>query len=150
MDVMTSQLGPSKLHTTAWIATLILGVLMLGAGLFILSQPVDANDFETATGIVWEEYQASDSEAADYLVREARLLGVAFAVLGGVAAALAWTLLRAGSRTAWVITWFIPIAFTGTAAVFFGTDAAALGSFYAGAAVFGIAIVWAGQRTAWQ
>jgi uncharacterized membrane protein HdeD (DUF308 family) len=150
MDVMTSRLGPSKLHTTAWVASLILGIMMLGAGLFILSQPVDANDFEAATGIVWEEYQTADPEAADYLVREAQLLGVSFAVLGGIAAALAWTMLRRGNRTAWTITWFIPIAFTATAAVFFGSDAAVLGSFYAVAAVFGIAIVWAGRRTAWQ
>ena len=145
---MTDHRKKSRLHAAAWIAVLMLGVLMLGAGLFILGQPVDAADFEGETGIAWEEYQTSDPEAADYLVREARLLGVSFAVLGGVAAAVAATLLRAGNRTAWAIVWFIPVAFIGSAAVFYSASATALGSFYTGGALVAVIVVATGQRTA--
>lgn len=133
----------------ARVTVLVLGVLMLGAGLFIVSQPVDGDDFETATGVAWDEFRSSDPEAADYLEREARLLGVAFAVLGGVAAALAVTFLKTGSRTAWTIAWFIPIAFAGTAAVFYSADASVLGGFYVGATVFVVAVVLTGRSRAW-
>lgn len=145
---MTSPRETSRWHTVAWVVTLALGALMLIAGLFILGQPVDAADFGNETGIVWDEYKAADPEAADYLMREARLLGWSFAVLGGVAAAMAATLLRAANRNAWAIVSFMPIAFAGTAVVFFSSGGTALGSFYALGAVAAILVVVTGLRTA--
>lgn len=145
---MTTLQKTSRLQTTAWVAVLVLGVLMFVAGLFILGQPVDAADFETETGIVWDDYQASLPQAADYLMREARLLGWAFAVLGGVATAIATTLLRRADRTAWAIAWFVPIALAGSAAVFYSSGGSALGTFYVSVAVAAVLVVAVGQRTA--
>lgn len=145
---MTTLQRTSRVQTTAWVTVVVLGVLMLAAGLFILGQPVDAADFETETGIAWEDYQASLPGAADYLMREARLLGWSFAVLGGVATAIAATLLRRGDHAAWAIVWFLPIAYAGSAAVFYGSGGVGLGTFYATAAVAAVTVVVAGQRTA--
>lgn len=137
-------------HRFARISILVLGILMTLAGLFILTQPVDANDFEGETGIAWSDFQASDPETAKYLVREARLLGVSFAVLGAVAVAIAARLLRAGNRTAWGIVWFVPVAFAGSAVVFLTSDAAMLGPFYAVATVVAGIVVGIGMRSASQ
>ena len=147
---MTRRDGPSTLYGVGWISMLAIGVLMVAAGLFIVSEPVSADDFEEATGVVWEDFESSDAAVADYLVREARLLGVAFTVLGIVAVAVAWSLLRKGSRTGWRIAWFVPVVFAGSAAVFYSADAGLLGGFYAGATVVAAVVVLVGASNAWD
>lgn len=147
---MSRRDGPSRPHSFAWVSMLVIGVVMVAAGLFIVSEPVSADDFEDATGVVWEEFESSDADVAAYLVREATLLGVSFAVLGLVATGLTWSLLRRGSRTGWSIAWFVPVAFGGSAAVFYGADAGLLGGFYAGATVLAIVVVLVGASNAWD
>jgi hypothetical protein len=56
---------------------------------FILFVPVDASDFEVATGVGWDAFSSANLEAADYLRREARLLAVSFAGLSLLAGVLA-------------------------------------------------------------
>ena len=63
---------------------------------------------------------------------------MSFGLLGGVAAAMASTLLRQGNRTAWAIVWSVPAAFAGSTAVFYTSGATTLGGFYAAATVFAI------------
>ena len=127
---------------------LIIGVLMALAGLYIVVQPVDANDFQGTTGVVWSDFQNANPEPAAYLEREGRLLGVSFAFLGIVAAGMSATVLRRNDRSAWIVAWFLPLTLASAAAVFFGGDGAMLGAFYAVAALTAGTLVAIGTRTA--
>ena len=129
-------------------SVILIGGLMAVAGLYILTSPVDASDFESATGVEWSAFESSNPEPASYLEREARLLGVSFAVLGLVGVGLAATVLKGGDRSAWNIAWFLPLALAGAAAVFLGSGAGALGGFYGAAAVVAGAVVVVGVRRA--
>ncbi len=127
---------------------LVIGILVVLAGLYILSSPVDANDFEDATGVAWSAFEVANPEPASYLEREARLLAVSFAGLGIVAVSLATTLLKSGDRTAWNLTWFLPLTLAGAAAVFLVSGAGGLGGFYGVAAVASGVVVLIGVRSA--
>lgn len=63
---MSRRSGPSSQHSVAWVSMLVIGVLMVAAGLFIVSEPVSADDFEAATGVVWDDFKSSDAVVADY------------------------------------------------------------------------------------
>lgn len=116
------------------------------AGTYILTSPVDPNDFESATGVAWTAFEDANPEPAAYLEREARLLGVSFAFLGVVAAGMATTSLKRNERSSWNVTWFLPLALAGLAGVFLAADAGALGGFYGAAAVVAGVVVAIGVR----
>ena len=125
-----------------------IATLMILAGLYILSQPVDPGDFESTTGVAWNGFAADNPEVAEYLEREARLLGVSFAGLGVAGLAVALQLLRTGNRAGWTIAWFIPLVLVAAAIVFYTGDGAALGTFYGVIAFLAAAVVWWGGSTA--
>ena len=127
-------------------ALLVIGTLIALAGLYIVAQPVDANDFEGTTGVAWTDFQTANPEPAAYLEREARLLGVSFTFLGIAAAGMAATVLKRGDRGAWTVAWFLPLALVGASAVFFAGGGAMLGAFYAVAAVVSGVLVAIGLR----
>ena len=127
---------------------LVIGILVAVAGIYPLTTPIDANDFERATGVGWTEFRSANPEPAAYLEREARLLGVSFVFLGIAAAGMATTVLKKDDRGAWTVAWFLPLALAGVAAVFFGSGGSALGAFYAVAAVVAGIPVAIGTRAA--
>ncbi len=141
-------MNPSTDRAGNRFAVLVAGIatLMVLAGIYILFQPVDSGDFESTTGVSWEGFAADNRDVADYLEREARLLGVAFAALGAVGVAVALGLLRKGVPQGWAIAWYIPAVLAGAAIVFFAGDGAALGSFYAVVAVIAGGVIWVGHR----
>ncbi len=132
----------------AWVLVAALGSLLVFFGVFVLFSPVDANDFETETGVTWTAFQTAEPSVADYLMREARLLGVITIGFGSLVAVLAATLLRQGNRTAALVLWIFPATLLVTAVTFFVSDAAALGGFYAAAAVLAAIAVGLSVRAA--
>ncbi len=131
---MNSESGPWY-ERLAWVLVTLLGSLLVFFGIFVIFSPVDANDFEAETGVAWDAFQAAEPSVADYLVREARLLGAITIGFGLLVAGLAATLLRRGNRTAALVLWIFPVTLLLAAAVFFASGAAALGGYYAGATV---------------
>lgn len=125
-----------------WLFVLILGALVVVFGLYVLSVPVDPGDFERATDVEWDTFSSASPEVADYLEREARLLGVTAIAMGGFAAGLAGTLVRRGNRTAWRLLWLLPAAMALYSLVFLIHGAALLGGFYIAITVIAVAATW--------
>jgi hypothetical protein len=131
----------------AWAVVAALGSLLTLFGLFVVSSPVDANDFETETGVAWEAFQTAEPAVADYLAREARLLAVITIGFGLLVAVLAATLLRQGDRTTAFVLSIFPATLLLAAIVFFASDAATLGAFYVGATVVATIAMALSMRT---
>lgn len=113
----------------AWLVIAV-AVFVLLASIYPLAVPVDDDDFVEATGVEWAEFSAGDPEVAEYLEREARLLGalaVGFALL---ALALAVGPLRRGDVSVWRIMWLFPFGLGLVAAVFLVEGGGFLGGFY--------------------
>lgn len=129
----------------AWAWVFVLAVLVALFGVFVLFSPVDANDFERETGIVWSEFAADRPSVADYLEREARLLGAVTLGFGLFAAGLAFSSRRGSDGAVTSLLWIFPVVLGLTAVVFFAGGAAGLGGFYLVAAILAAAGV-AGTR----
>ncbi|HSM02733.1 MAG TPA: hypothetical protein VK960_09900 [Acidimicrobiia bacterium] len=125
-----------------WLLVLILASLMVLFGLYVLSVPVDASDFERATDVEWDAFSATSPKVAEYLEREARLLGVTAIAMGGFAAGLAGTLVRRGDRTAWWLLWLLPAALALYSIVFLASGSILLGVFYVVIAGLAIGATW--------
>jgi hypothetical protein len=134
-EVMDLEIAVPWYRRWAWVLVVVLAGLLALFGVFVLFSPVDANDFETETGVAWSAFSVAEPEVASYLEREARLLGSITLGFGLFAAGLAGTLLRSGNKTAWALEWILPATFGLAAAVFFASGAAALGSSYVVVAV---------------
>jgi hypothetical protein len=130
-----------------WLIVVVLALLFVVFGLYVLAVPVDAADFERATDTDWDAFSSASPAVADYLEREARLLGVASIAIGALVAGLAWTLVRRGDRSAWVLLWLLPAATTLFALVFLTGDATALGGFYVAITVVAVAATWVARPT---
>lgn len=109
---------------------LIVAVLMAAMTAFILFVPIDANNFEETTGLSWADFSSSNSEAAAYLTREARLLAIGFLGLSLLAAAVAWGAFHDDDRPASRALWLFPLAMLGAGIAFITGDGVALGSTY--------------------
>ncbi len=115
------------------IAALVVGViafLVAAMSLFILFVPVDASDFETATGVGWEAFSSANPEAADYLTREARLLAVGFVGFSLLVGVQALGPLRRGDPWAGRALWVFPVTLMGVAVVFLSSGGGPLGGTY--------------------
>lgn len=121
--------NPRSRRWGAWLVIAV-AVFVLLASIYPLAVPVDDDDFVEATGVEWAEFSAGDPEVAEYLEREARLLGalaVGFALL---ALALAVGPLRRGDVSVWRIMWLFPFGLGLVAAVFLVEGGGFLGGFY--------------------
>lgn len=97
------------------------GLLTL-IGPYILAFPVDPDDFGFTTGVVWEEFSASDPEVAAYLAREARLRAIGYLGFALFAVVMVWSRLRLDDPWATRVLWILPAVLALTALVFlFGT-----------------------------
>lgn len=138
--VMASRESPWY-ERQAWAWVFVLAVLVALFGVFVLFSPVDSADFENETGIVWGEFTDDAPSVADYLRREARLLGAVTFGFGLFAAGLAFAARRGSDRTVLSLLWIFPAVLGVTAVVFFASDAAGLGGFYLVAAILAAAAV---------
>ena len=136
--VMASRESP-WFERQAWAWVFVLSVLVTLFGVFVLFSPVDSNDFENETGILWSEFTDDAPSVADYLRREARLLGAMTLGFGLFAAGLAFASRRGLDRTVLGLLWIFPGVLGVTAVVFFTSDAAGLGGFYLVAAILAAA-----------
>lgn len=139
MEPMTPQ---PWIRRKGWLIITILALLFVVFGLYVLAVPVDAADFERATGTEWDAFSGSSPEVAEYLEREARLLGVTALAMGALAAGLAGTLVRRGDRSAWRLLWLLPAATGLYALVFLTAGAAALGGFYVAITALAVGAIW--------
>lgn len=113
-----------------WVVLLVLSGLVAASVLYIVVVPVDADDFESATGVPWAGFAASTPEVADYLVREARLVAVGYFGLALFAGVTAWSGLRAGDRWAARALWVLPATLGLTSVVFLASGAVTLAASY--------------------
>ena len=139
MEPMTSQ---PWIRRKGWLIFTILALLFVVFGLYVLAVPVDAADFEGATDIEWDAFSSASPKVAEYLEREARLLGATAIAMGALAAGLAGTLVRRGDRSAWLLLWLLPAATALYALVFLTGGAAALGGFYVAITVLAVGATW--------
>lgn len=126
---------------------LVIGVavFVLLASIYPLAVPVNDDDFVEATGVEWAEFSAAEPTVAEYLEREARLLGalaVGFALL---ALALAVGPLRRGEASAWRVMWLFPLSLGLIAAVFLVEGGGFLGAFYLALSVLAALGLWLGR-----
>lgn len=113
-----------------WVVLLVLSGLVAASVLYIVVVPVDAEDFESTTGVPWEEFAASTPEVADYLAREARLVAVGYLGLALLAGVTAWSGLCTGNRWAARALWFLPVTLGLTSVVFLASGGVTLGVSY--------------------
>lgn len=130
-----------------WGVWLVIGVavFVLLASIYPLAVPVNDDDFVEATGVEWAEFSAAEPTVAEYLEREARLLGalaVGFALL---ALALAVGPLRRGEASAWRVMWLFPLSLGLIAAVFLVEGGGFLGAFYLALSVMAALGLWLGR-----
>ena len=119
----------------AWMVLFGLSVLLAAASLYPLSVGVDPSDFESATGVVWSEFEASEPDVATYLVRLDRLTGAGYLGFSLLAAAIAWTAYRRGERWACYAMWLVPLTLVLAVGVFLAAESAGLAAFYGAFAV---------------
>lgn len=112
-----------------WLVIAV-AVFVLLASIYPLAVPVDDDDFVEETGIGWAEFSAGEPEVAEYLEREARLLGALALGFALLALALAIGPLRRGDRSVWRIMWVFPFGLGLVAAVFLVEGGGFLGGFY--------------------
>lgn len=88
----------------AWMFPFIAGLLTVGAGLYILAQPsgLSLRDHSDFVGMIGEQLAASSPRVFAFVNQEVRLVGVLFAGLGFLIAAISWGGLRRGERWAWL------------------------------------------------
>jgi hypothetical protein len=119
----------------AWAGLLGLTGLLALSAIYIVLAGIDADDFESATGVRWTDIQASQPDVSVYLNRLERLLGAGmfgFALLGSV---VTWTGFRNAQRWAWYAMLLFPIVFAITALIFATHSAPGLAIFYTAATV---------------
>ena len=131
-----------------WLIIMILALLVVVFGLYVLSVPVDPGDFERATDTEWDAFSSASPKVAEYLEREARLLGVTAIAMGGFAAGLAGTLVRRGDRSAWRLLWLLPAALALYALVFLVAGDPLLGAFYVVVTVLVVGATWVAKPEA--
>lgn len=128
-------------------AFLIVAMLMTAMTVYILFVPVDAANFETATGLSWAGFSSSNPKAAEYLIREARLLAIGFLGLSSMAAVVAWQAFHGDNQQPSRPLWFFPLAMFGAGIVFIAGSDVVLGSTYlAGGAVAAVGLALAMGR----
>lgn len=115
-----------------WGAWLVIGVaiFLLLAAIYPLAVAVDGDDFVETTGVEWAEFSVAEPEVADYLEREARLLGALALGFALLTLALAVGPLRRADRSAWRIMWVFPVSLGLVAAVFLVEGGGFLAGFY--------------------
>ena len=128
------------------IVLLVLSGLLTLIGPYILAFPVDPDDFGFTTGVVWEEFSASDPEVAAYLAREARLLAIGYLGFALFAVAIVWSRLRLGDPWAARVLWILPAVLALTAVVFLFSAGLRLAIIYGAMAVVTAAALLPAQR----
>jgi peptidoglycan/LPS O-acetylase OafA/YrhL len=113
---------------------LVTGLLTL-IGPYLLASPVDPSDFAATTGVDWEEFSSANPEAAEYLAREARILGIGYMGFALFALAIIWSRLRRGDPWAAKVLWILPVLLALTALVFLVGDGSSLAVLYGAMAV---------------
>jgi hypothetical protein len=126
---MTTRTRPRQ-NRAATMVLLALALLLAAATIYILIEPVDASNFESTTGTAWDAFSTLNPEAADYLIREARLLAVGWLGFTLLAAGVVWWPLRRGDGWARGVLWLFPIALLGATAVFMASGDTVLGGSY--------------------
>lgn len=88
----------------AWQLSFAAGLLTVGAGLYILAQPsgLSLRDHSDFVGMTGEQLAASSPRVFEFVNQEVRLVGILFAGLGFLIAAVSWGGLRWGERWAWL------------------------------------------------
>lgn len=128
-------MAASPAHSTglrlAWWFPFAAGLLTVGAGLYILAQPhgLALRDHSDFTGVTGEQLAASAPRLFAFVNQEVRLVGVLFAGLGFLTAAVSWGGLRRGARWAW-------LALAGALGISLGYLGVAAGHHPAGGAEF--------------
>lgn len=114
----------------ATVVLLVLALLLAAATAYILFDPVSPSNFESTTGVSWDDFSVANPEAADYLSREGRLLAVGWLGLTLLVAATVWGPLRRGEGWAKRTLWLFPTTVVGAALVFLVSGDTALGGMY--------------------
>ena len=118
----------------AWLILFIVGILVTLGGFYELFSGIDPNDFQTSTGVDWNQFLTSQPEVAAYLSRGLRLAGIGYLCFALFAAILAIKGFRKGERWAWYLMWIFPLGLGLTSALFFIYESG-LGIFYGIAAL---------------
>lgn len=129
-----------------WLVAAV-GVFLLLASIYPLVVPVNEDDFVDTTGVEWSDFSAAEPEVANYLEREARLLGaiaVGFALLS---LAVALGPLRQGNVATWKAMWVFPLGVALVAAVFLAAGGGFLGAFYGALAALAALGMWMSRPT---
>ncbi|MDX1510501.1 MAG: hypothetical protein R3249_04090 [Nitriliruptorales bacterium] len=134
------------LHWPLTVVMIVAGLLVL-VGLFVFVTPVDPNDFESTTGVAWQEFEASAPEVADYLEREARLLAAGWSGVGLFALVAAAKARRTPARELPAVLWVLPGALAAGAVVFVTGDGLVPGATYGAAAIGAAVSLLAARRT---
>ena len=125
--------GAKAIPKYAWIILFAFGLLLSLSGLFIFFSGVDTAEFQLiSTGIAWHDFVSNQPEAAGYLERITRLLGIGFFGFALLGVIVTYASFRKGERWAWFALWSIPVVHGLTTAVFIAS-----GSYLAG--VYGAA-----------
>jgi uncharacterized membrane protein len=125
----------------------VIALLLATTSTYILFTPIDPSNFESTTGVEWDGFSAENPEAADYLIREARLLALGFLGLTLLAAMVAWGPLRRGDPWAKRVLWPFPATLLGTALVFLlSGDGVLTGTYLTAGVVSAMALAMAGRR----
>ncbi|MGB7858915.1 MAG: hypothetical protein WBM90_00270 [Acidimicrobiia bacterium] len=128
-------------------AFLIVAMLMAAMTVYILFVPVDTANFETTTGLSWSDFSSSNPKAAEYLIREARLLAIGFLGLSSMAAVVAWQAFHGDNHQASRPLLFFPLAMFGAGTVFIAGSDVVLGFTYlVGGAVAAVGLTLAMGR----
>lgn len=138
---------PGKLGVGGTVFLIVTLLLAAMTG-FILLVPIDANNFEVTTELSWDAFSSSNPEAAEYLMREARLLAIGFLGLSLLTAVVAWDTFRADDRQLRRALWLFPLALLGSGLVLIAGDGGGLGAVYlVVGTIAGVALALAPRRT---
>ena len=129
----------------AWAFVFGLAVLTVLFAFFPFFVPVDPGNFESSTGVVWDDFEAANPEAADYLAREARLLGSAWLGFALFSAGIAGTYFRNGDRVGSRLMWIFPTVLVLVGLVFMVYDDMQLGVMYTAVGVLAAVGVLSGS-----
>lgn len=144
---MTAQSVVPRSSGVAAFIFVVIALLLAATSAYILFTPIDPSNFEAATGVEWDGFSAGNPEAADYLVREARLLALGFLSLTLLVATVAWGPLQRGDPWVKRVLWLFPATLLGAALVFLlSGDGVLTGTYLTAGAVSAVALAMAGRR----
>jgi hypothetical protein len=123
-----------KVHQKyAWLILFAIGLLVMFSTAFIVLNGANPpSQFETDTGVAWNDLKGDYPTVATLVSLLELLVGSGFFAIGLFATVIAVTKYRKGERWAWVILWILPGVLALAALMFFTHNQAYVGYYYIG------------------